>query len=167
MPPRPSQRAATAYHEAGHAAMVHLEGYAVLSCTVEHREGLAGGVIWNNPLAVHASELPEDHDRQAAMRSVARIALAGDAAQRRFRPTSWRRHQGRADREAALMLALRLVSSADQAAALMEGLEGQVRRAMDEQWPLVEAIAAALIRDGYLHGSAFAILAGGFRRSSP
>jgi hypothetical protein len=158
---RSSQREATAYHEAGHAVMVHVEGYAVLACTIEHGEGMAGGVIWNNPLAVHASELPEDHDRPAAMRACARIALAGEIAQRRYRPSSWRKHQGRTDREAAVMLAIRLVQSGEQAAALMIGLEQQVRDALATHWRLVEAVAAALVRHGHLSGAVFAVLVDG------
>lgn len=167
---RPSQREATAYHEAGDAVMVHVEGYAVLACTIEHPGelqagpiggGMAGGVMWNNPLAVHASELPEDHDRPAAIRAVARIALAGEIAQRRYRASSWRKHQGRTDRETAAMLALRLVQSGEQAAQLMVGLEAQVQDALATHWRLVEAVAAALVRHGHLSGSAFAVLVDG------
>lgn len=167
MAPRAAQREATAFHEAGHAVMVHVEGYAVLACTIEHGDrgigggGMAGGVMWNNPLAVHASELPEDHDRPAAMRSVARIALAGEIAQRRYRASSWRKHQGRTDRETALMLAIRLVQSGEQAAALMIGLEAQVQDALARHWRLVEAVAAALVRHGHLSGNAFAVLVDG------
>lgn len=159
---RPSQREATAFHEAGHAVMVHVEGYAVLACTIDHDDqATAGGVMWNNPLAVHASELPEDHDRPAAIRSVARIALAGEIAQRRYRASSWRKHQGRTDRETALMLALRLVQSGEQAAALLIGLESQVQDALARHWKLVEAVAAALVRHGHLSGDAFAVLVDG------
>lgn len=162
LPVRPSQREATAYHEAGHAVMVHVEGYAVLACTIERSaEGMAGGVMWNNPLSVHASELPEDHDRPAAMRSVARIAIAGEIAQRRYRASSWRKHQGRTDREAAVMLAIRLVQSGEQAAQLMIGLEAQVKNALAANWPLVQAVAAALVRHGHLSGAAFAVLVDG------
>lgn len=170
-PLRPSQREATAYHEAGHAVMVHVEGYAVLACSIERpgdlQAGLAGGVMWNNPLAAHASELPEDHDRPAAIRAVARIALAGDIAQRRYRPSSWRRHQGRTDREVAAMLALRLVQSGEQAAWLVSGLEAQVQEALARHWRLVETVAAALVRHGHLSGSAFAVLVDGAAGEKP
>lgn len=168
---RASQREATAYHEAGHAVMVHVEGYAVLACTIEHPgdldAGMAGGVMWNNPLAIHASELPEDHDRPAAMRSVARIALAGEIAQRRYRASSWRKHQGRIDRETAVMLAIRLVQTGEQAAALMIGFERQVQDALAAHWRLVEAVAAALVRHGHLSGSAFAVLVDGVAGEKP
>ncbi len=73
------------------------------------------------------------------------IALAGEAAQRRFNARTVRRHHGGGDREAVLAYALDWSGSAAQAKALVNLWQIQAKEVVEHRWPAIQRVAAALL----------------------
>jgi hypothetical protein len=73
------------------------------------------------------------------------VALAGEAAQRRFSPRTVRRHHGGGDRELVLAHALDWSGSAAQAHALVNLWQIQAEEVVEHRWPAIQRVAAALL----------------------
>ncbi len=94
-------RAATAYHEAGHAVIANSLHVPLKSVTIKPGDGYSG-MLHHAPVLTRRdirkineySETPHQRDR---MEKLAMICLAGPMAQRRYAPRSWRRWHGEAD----------------------------------------------------------------------
>jgi hypothetical protein len=78
------------------------------------------------------------------------ILLAGPAAQRRFRPSSWRHYHGNRDHEIAVDLALRLHGDGEMATAYLKWMGLQADRLVKVNWPIVTLFAENLLRENSL-----------------
>ncbi len=126
---------ATAYHEAGHAVAAIVRGVRVKHATIAPSGNSAGHV-----------HLPGHMPKQiGAMHDRGMIALAGEAAQRRFSPRSVRQHHGGSDREMVREFALRASGSAKVAQCLVDLWQAQADDLMQARWAAVQRIAAALL----------------------
>jgi hypothetical protein len=107
-----------------------------------------------------------DRARIRAERNVL-ICLAGPAAQRRRRRSSWRSYHGLTDHEVAVGLAFHLYGHDDVANAYLRWLELRADHLMDDDWSLVTACAGGLLRRKTLKRSEIAeILTSGRMRPS-
>jgi len=126
--------AATAHHEAGHAVAAVVRKVPIQHVTIEADGDAAGHVAYLRP----TDGVEETHARGM-------IALAGEAAQRRFNPRSVRRHHGGSDREAVLAYAWENSGSQRQAQALVNLWQVQAEDLVELRWPVIARVAAALL----------------------
>ena len=150
--PTKSALEATAYHEAGHmVAACHL-GLRIRSATIAPGDGYSGMVRHESPLrGIHLEFDDSDKARTKADRA-ALICLAGPAAQRRFRPRSWRSYHGHSDHALAVDLALQFNGGDEElAGAYLRWLELRADRLVADNWPLVSAFAGRLLESGTLN----------------
>jgi hypothetical protein len=82
---------------------------------------------------------------QTRLEKLTRIALAGSAAQRRFKPKTCRSQQSASDREAAVGLISHLCQSEREVNARLHLHQIEVEQALHTQWHVVEAVARALL----------------------
>ena len=127
--------AATAHHEAGHVVAAILKGLVVEHVTIDADAGVAGYVQYLQP----AEEDEQTHERGV-------VALAGEAAQRRFNPRSIRRHHGGGDREQVLSYAVNYAGSVKQAEALVRYWEVRASELVERYWAQIQRVAAELLK---------------------
>lgn len=125
---------ATAHHEAGHAVAAVMRGIKIGHVTIKGDQEAAGHIRFLRP----SKGLEQLHKRGM-------IALAGEAAQRRFNPRSIRRHHGAGDREAVLAFALDACGSTRQAGALVKLWTIQAAEFVDARWTAIQRVAAELL----------------------
>ena len=111
---------ATAYHEAGHAIARWQFRFMVYRATIITTGDEAGSVTGENPLrGINLENDGSDRARIRAEKAIL-ISLAGPAAQRRYKPRSWRHHHGRADFECAAEIAIRICGDAETTNAYLK-----------------------------------------------
>ena len=101
-----SNSEATAFHEAGHAVMCWLEGVKVRSVTVVP-DRTRNGDGWCHHHKVMGGMRPDiarTKGIKTRLEKLARISLAGTAAQRHFNAKSYRRYHGASDMQNAVDL---------------------------------------------------------------
>jgi hypothetical protein len=157
---------ATAFHEAGHAAMAWRERIALKSVSIVPACGSSGRVFHHNPLA--GIRLDCDGSNRARLRAerLVRVCFAGRLAQARYRANSYRRWHSGADDETAMHLLSAISASDRELAAYSRLLEIQTEQwlALDAVWNRVEALAAELLRRREVSGKeAIRILEDGAR----
>ena len=131
-----SALAATAHHEAGHAFAAILRGMRFDHVAIETGDISSG----------HVRFLKPTHGVERMFHVQAIVAMAGEAAQRRFNPRSVRRHHGDGDREGVANYALENGGGSQKVVSLMVKLwEQQARELVENYWPQVQEIAAALL----------------------
>ena len=126
--------AATAHHEAGHAVAAILKGVRFAHVTIRPSEDAAGHVRF----LTRARSVDQVHKRGI-------VALAGEAAQRRYNLRSVRGHHGAGDRQAVLAYALECSGSARQAEAMATLWAVQAEELVNARWSKVALIAALLL----------------------
>ena len=139
----PAAQAAFAHHEAGHAVAALVLHIPVkrISIVPDGRQGVAGHVYLGKCRSVDAMH------RQGT------VALAGEAAQRRYNPRSVRRDGGR-DRQAVVDFALdQTGGSGEQATLLAQLWELQARNLIESQWDTVQLVAKYLLRQSMLNAA--------------
>jgi len=135
--------AATAYHEAGHAVAAIVRGVRVKHATIAPGENSAG----------HIRLLGRVPKQIGAMHNRGMIALAGEAAQRRFSPRSVRQHHGGSDRDAVRRFALDASGSAEVAQCLVDLWQAQANDLVQARWAVIQRVAAALLEKQMVGGA--------------
>ena len=132
----PAALAATAHHEAGHTVAAFVLDIPVkrVSIVPDAKRGVAGHVYLGSCRSVDAMH------RQGI------VALAGEAAQRRYNPRSVRHHHGGGDRQAVAKHALERTGSEEQATLLARLWELQARDLVERRWEAIQRVAAALLK---------------------
>jgi len=120
---RASELEPTAYHEAGHVVMAWHVGESPVGAVLgAPRPGATGVTNYEQPMAIAGVLDPgSDRARLSAERAIL-VSLAGPLAQRRHRPSSWRRAHGMLDLSRARALARAVTDTDRQAAALLKFL---------------------------------------------
>jgi ATP-dependent Zn protease len=136
---------ATAYHEAGHMVAAWRQHLKIRRATIIPAEDYTGRVEHESPL--RGIRLDIDGSDRAALKAekAILICLAGPAAQRRFRRSSWRTHHGAGDHEIASDLALRLQGSGKIATAYLGYLQLRADSLVESNWNFVELFAQRLL----------------------
>jgi hypothetical protein len=144
---------ATAFHEAGHAVVAYRLRYAPRSATIIAEADYAGQVA--HPNVLRGINLEIDGSDQARLRAerLIKICLAGPAAQRHHRPTSFRRWQAQSDYDLAADLALHVTGGGESATMFLRWLEVVTKDLVTGSWPQIEAVAAALMQHKRLTGT--------------
>lgn len=134
---------ANAYHEAGHAVAAFALGIPVkhVSIMPDPKRGSAGHVRLGKCRSVDA------------MHKQGIVALAGEAAQRRYNPRSVRRHHGGGDRQAVADYAFERTGSGEQATLLARLWGLQARDLVEKRWGAIHLIATALLRQSTLNAA--------------
>jgi hypothetical protein len=139
------RRQASAYHEAGHAVAAWKLGYRSISASIVAVDDSVGEVRHENPYGNNARYDGSELGRLRIERAII-IRLAGPIAQKRYRPTSWRRWQGGADYAVAADLALQVWDSGEIASAFLKWLDLRAKALVEQNWPAVERLANALLQ---------------------
>jgi hypothetical protein len=143
-------REAIAYHEAGHMIAAWRSRVKIRRATIVPAGDFYGIVDHESPLRGVRLEIDgSDRARLKAEKAIL-ILLAGPAAQRCFRVTSWRSHHGRGDYDGARDLALRLHGSGELATAHLKWMQAQARALVAANWRFVRAFARRLLQDDTL-----------------
>jgi len=139
-----------AYHEAGHAvAAMKIKGLkavgAITIDEIKHEQSNHGGF--------HNKSLLRDvHPASPSLRARSRVekeimvAMAGGLAQgRKFGPAGVRDHS-RSDMEYAVELALYSNDDKPEAKVFLESLSIRAESLVESSWPMIEALAAELLK---------------------
>lgn len=134
--PSPTVLFATAHHEAGHAVAAFALRIPVkrVSIMPDAKRSSAGCVYIGPSRSVDAMH------RQGI------VALAGEAAQRRYNPRSVRGHHGGGDRQVVAEYAFERTGSGEQATLLARLWELQARDLVEKRWDTIQRVAAALLK---------------------
>ena len=127
--------AATAHHEAGHVVAATAMGIRFKHVTTEATGDATGHVQYLRPMPHSIGQM---HKRGM-------VALAGDAAQRRFNPRSVRQHHASADWQAVADYARACSGSSAQADLLVRLWDVQAREFVQARWSSIERVAGALL----------------------
>jgi ATP-dependent Zn protease len=143
-----SQMTATAYHEAGHAVVCHRLGIRVKRITIVPSDTNAGMCTHDNILrGINPAFDGSDRCRMRLERLI-KVSLAGQAAQRIWRPRSIRRYHSRSDFRLAAELALRVCGTGSVATAYLRWLSLSTEQMLRSSRPLVETLASDLVQHG-------------------
>ena len=156
--PKPTR--STIFHEAGHAVAAAVLGIETETVSVEPLEDAVGyhmltgteidrleaaREVSSGMLPKEGVAVPSFHDAQAVLRAHLTMVLAGEVAQRRAVPTSYRHHHVElGDHRQAVELILCLASGPDELMTLGPAVGEGAARLLDEHWQAVEAVAEAL-----------------------
>jgi len=139
-----------AFHEAGHVVMAYFLGIRLKKVSLVHNKDYVGIVIHEKVVRGLAPELEMSLRNFSRMENLARIALAGDIAQKIHAPRS--SDGAELDRKTVADIALRLNGSPEAADAWIEWLKFSVKDMLTLRWPFVEAVARELARENVLNG---------------
>jgi hypothetical protein len=143
------QREATAYHEAGHAVAawrlrvrIGRKGVSIISSedffgTVHLRKGFRGDPVVEMTAAM-----------RVGLENQIITTLAGEAAQRKYRPSSVRSHHGSVDRKNVTYLLCSLVGSDRECRAYYKWLQIRAEQLVENTfcWTAIEAVAKTLMQ---------------------
>src|SRR5262245_54406910 len=136
---------ATAYHEAGHALAAWKNGIGIRRISIVPKGDKLGRLQRRTPLrAIHFEWDGSDRARMRAEKLI-EVSLAGPAAQRRFKPSSFRHCQAHSDHRQAVDLADYLNGNSEQAQLYLRWMERRASDLVANFWPLVEALALVLL----------------------
>ena len=140
------QRAATAYHEAGHAVIRHVLGFAPQSVTIISKYDEHGVVQYADPLRGIKLSTDGSSDRAfLRLMKAIQISYAGPLAQRKYRDHSWREFHGALDFQKIEELSLRACGSSTQAGAFKHWLEIATQEMIEVHWSAIEHVAKLLL----------------------
>jgi hypothetical protein len=154
-----TDRAAVAYHEAGHAVAAWSFDLGVDRVSIEGvGEGEADGHVVRE-YGGKAGTVEQGDDaatRQCVLERAAIVALAGEVAQRRFRPESVELDYARGDRVRVHQALNELAGEGDPSLrnAWWRLLELRTERLIAQHWPRVEWLATVLQEQTTLSGKA-------------
>jgi len=137
------ERMRTAYHEAGHAVMAHLCGQRVESVEILGDEELSG--------SVSTLSLNTDSSSSLEMELQILCLLSGQAAESIRFPRVAAPYENE-DLDAAIRIALNLLSSPEEVMPFLKNAEAEVLRLLYREWELVEALVTALHQQPVLEG---------------
>ena len=135
MVPGPDIIAGHAGVRAGHAVAAVLAGVEIKHVTINPTGDSAGYIVYLRPTRAL---------NQVQKRSM--VALAGEAAQRRFNPRSVRGHYESGDCTAVVNYALECSGSAEQAELLVRFWSIQARELVQARWNTIERVVAAHLK---------------------
>ena len=139
----------SAYHEAGHAVAAIRTGIGIGRSGVsiapgEHFSGMDHLLkrFSGNPDKIATGTMRLGAEKHAI------ASLAGELAQRKFRPSSVRSYHGQTDRHNAVKLMSYFVSSDRELSAYLKWLKIRAEQLVgnDATWTMIEAVAKALIK---------------------
>jgi hypothetical protein len=139
-----------AFHEAGHVVAAYFLGVRLKKVSLVHNKDYVGKVIHEKVVRGLAPEIDMSLRNFSRMENLARIALAGDIAQKIHAPRS--SDGAGLDRETVADIALRLNGSPEAAGAWIEWLKISVKDILTLRWPFVDAVARELARENVLNG---------------
>ena len=152
---RISKRESIAYHEAGHAVAAWSLGLKIRKATIVPADGHLDLVVHDSPLPGISSSVGVSAGAERKANNAVMTYLAGPAAQRKFRPRSWRSQHGQADYDSATGFALWLNDGdAEMATAYLEWMGLRAERIITNNWRFVVAVAEKLLRENVLDRSA-------------
>ena len=146
-----TSREATAYHEAGHAVAAWKLGYRPIIVSIAAASKSVGEVRHESPFPGNSLEFDGSDLARLRVERAIIIRLAGPIAQKRYRPTSWRRWQGGADYAVAADLALRVYGSGKIASAFLKWLDLRAQQLIEDHRSAVERLATALMKRGMMN----------------
>lgn len=132
-----------AFHEAGHAVMAVLLGRPIRRASIRRRQSLAGFVDFEHALA---GVIEASGQHRPLIESDVLVLLAGRAAECELTLGSPPSHAG-LDRENARALLHVLEDCDEVVASWMRYLLVRAQSMLQESWPLVYAVARALMRE--------------------
>ncbi len=138
-----------AFHEAGHAVAAYFLDIPIKSLTIIHGKDYVGHLIREKVARSLAPEIDTSLRNFNRMERLARIALAGDIAQKIHAPRS--SDGAGLDRQTVADIASRLNASAQAAGAWIEWLKISVKDMLVLRWPFVDAVARELARENALN----------------
>jgi hypothetical protein len=136
-----TQLLTVAYHEAGHAVIAQKLGASLKRVSIKACDQYRGIVRYRG------LKIVDDMDRgRLRAERVIMIALAGPAAQRRYRKSSWRTYHGSDDYRQVMKLAAYFFPwDAKTQKAFVRWLELRTEWLVDQHWPAIERLAHALM----------------------
>jgi hypothetical protein len=139
-----------AFHEAGHVVAAYFLGVRIKKVSILHNKDYVGIVIHEKVVRGLAPEIDTSVLRNFnRMENLARIALAGDIAQKIHAPRS--SDGAGLDRETVANIGFRLNGSPEAAGAWIEWLKVSVKDMLTVRWPFVDAVARELARENALN----------------
>jgi hypothetical protein len=139
-----------AFHEAGHVVAAYFLGVRIKKVSIFHNKDYVGIVIHEKVVRGLAPEIDTSVLRNFnRMENLARIALAGDIAQKIHAPRS--SDGAGLDRETVANIAFRLNGSPEAAGAWIEWLKVSVKDMLTLRWPFVDTVARELARENILN----------------
>jgi hypothetical protein len=147
----------TAYHEAGHAVVAWLQGVGLKRISIVRDKSTHGHMRHRS---MFGGMPPPDSVEPGAsakfrLEKKARICLAGPLAQKKFNSRTYRSWHGSTDHEDAIDFLDYLTQSQEELAAYRKLVEIQTLGMLNLHWPLVEAVAAALLERRTFRGPEF------------
>jgi hypothetical protein len=144
-----------AYHEAGHAVAAKMLDLTVDRISISPEGDAAGHVTHDYGCNMNEAIYEDEPFRQWALERAAIVSLAGEAAQRRYRPESVDPEHGGGDRVHAHQILDYLAGEADQELrdAWATLLVLRAERLVEAYWPRVEWLASVLLSQTTIEGA--------------
>ncbi len=134
----------TAYHEAGHAVVAYFLGVRLKKVSIIPDKDYVGIVLHEKVVRGLAPEIDTSLRNFNRMEKLARIAIAGNIAQKIHSPRSG--DGASSDRQTVADMAFRLNGSSEAASAWIKWLAIGVTDTLKLRWDFVDAVAHELVR---------------------
>jgi ATP-dependent Zn protease len=148
-------RDTVAYHEAGHAVAAKVLGLTIDRISIAPAGDAAGHVIHDYGCNMNEVIYEDGPDRQWALERAALVAIAGEAAQRHFRPESVQEEHGGGDRIQVHQILDHLAGEEDK--ELRDAWERllviRAKRLVEQHWMRVEWLAGVLLERMTIDGA--------------